>query len=176
MICESELRRLRDMVRRHRVGFWVEPDDVRLEGRVVEVTFQLKLVGMHDGAHSNAVLLCRRCGEVLTTLFEVVDALLPFERRSAAQMNLSYEKRMRYTRASDPQYGVCLGFELRMRRPFEQANDGWAMEFLMALTKLLRELACNQFDGPADAESCIESVAEKPPYKTELQEERAAAS
>ncbi|HJU12152.1 MAG TPA: hypothetical protein VJ728_14810, partial [Candidatus Binataceae bacterium] len=49
-----------------------------------------------------------------------------------------------------PQGGVALAFEVKTRRPFEQANDGWAMEFLQEARRFLFDHGCQQVELPPE--------------------------
>lgn len=152
---------LRNLIRLYRVGFWVRRDRTDIDGRVVEVTFQLELRGTHGHCHgTRAGRPCPSCIRVLTALFEIADALLPIERDSANRIGHNYEKRMQYSRSRNPQQGVALGCEMRTRRPFEQANDGWALEFLEEVRRCLLEQGCRQVEPSFETETQTAPVDE----------------
>lgn len=141
---------LKDLIRLYHVEFWVKPDRTDIQGRTVEVTFQLELSGTHGDCKKNGGVPCRSCMRVLTALFEIADALLTIARDSARRSGRNYEKRMNYSRGCNPQRGVALVFEIKTRRPFEQANDGWAMEFLQEVRRFLLDQGCLQVELPPE--------------------------
>jgi hypothetical protein len=168
---------LRKLVRLYRVAFWVRPDKVDIDGRIVEVTFQLELRGTHDDCRANSDIPCRGCIRVLTALFEIADTLLPIERETVKRMFRNYEKCMHYSRGCSAQGGVALIFEIKTRRPFEQANDGWAMMLLQEIGQRLLEHGCHQVEPPAEAESESAAIRKLDRYRSrELREADFAAT
>ena len=141
---------LRNLIRLYHVEFWVRPDRTDIQGRTVEVTFQLELSATHGGCSGNGGVPCRTCIHVLKALFEIADALLTIARDSARRNGRNYEKRMNCSRGCNPQGGVALAFEVKTRRPFEQANDGWAMEFLQEVRRFLLDHGCQQVELPPE--------------------------
>ena len=139
-------------VQLYQVRFGLRPDKVDIHGRVVEFTFQLELSGTHDDRPGNAESPCRSCIRVLGALLEIADGLMAIVHGTSGQADREYQKRIRYNRACNPQCGVALALEIKTRRPFEQANDGWAMEFVQELTRFLHEHGCNQIEFPKEAE------------------------
>lgn len=144
---------LKNLVQQYNVGFWASPDRVDIDGRVVEVTFQLELRGNHRGCRDRAIGSCRDCMRVLMALFEIADALSPLERVAAQTLGGVCEKCMSYARERNSQGGVSLWFELKSRRPFEQADNGWAMVVLDRMRQFLFHHGCYEIEAPADRES-----------------------
>ena len=141
---------LRNLIRLYHVEFWVRPDRTDIQGRTVEVTFQLELSGTHGHCRGKAGVPCRGCIQLLSALFEIADAMLPIERDSANRSGSNYEKRMHYSGGCNAKRGVALAFEIKTRRPFEQANDGWAMEFLQEVRRFLLNHGCQQVELPSE--------------------------
>lgn len=145
---------LRDSVRLYNAGFRISPGQVEVRGRVVEITFHIQVSGSHEGQRGNANTPCRACVGVLKTLFDIADLLLPFEREALKRIG-KHERYMHYSRESNGQCGISLAIAVKARRPFERADDGWAMEFWREVARLLRSYGCREL--PA-AETAAEAV------------------
>lgn len=143
---------LKYLIQLYHVGFWVKPDRTDIQGRTVEVTFQLELRGTHGHCRVKAGVPCRGCIRVLSALFEIADALLPIERDGANRIGSTYEKRIHYSGGCNAERGVALAFEIKTRRSFEQASNGWAMEFLQEVRQFLTEHGGQQFEPPESRE------------------------
>lgn len=141
----------RDAVRLYNVGFQIAPDRVEIRGHVVEVTFEVELSGSHVGHRADGNAQCPACMRVLNTLFEIADALRPLERAALGRPDQTCERYVRYSRASHEPYRVSLSVVVRTRRSFEQANDGWALEFWRDVARLLSDYGCRERHAATEA-------------------------
>lgn len=135
------------LIRLYQVGFALSPDEVEVDGRVVTVTFRLRLSGRHEGGDGSTRAQCGDCARVLKTLFEIADVLLLLERDALNGIDRNHEKYMRYSSGSSGHARVVLAIEIRAHRPFEQANDGWAMDFWQEVRRLLLARGCREESG-----------------------------
>lgn len=146
-----DLEDMRTLLPQFRIGFWATPEDISVEGRVVEVTFHVWLCGKHR--HSgNEGSPCRSCVRVLRVLLDLADALVPIERERLSTVGRTYERRVRYTQQHELHHGVALAIEMKIHRPFEEARNGWALEFLDQVRTFLLQKGCQEGGSYEEAE------------------------
>lgn len=146
------------VVRNHRVGFRLLPLDIRVVGREVEVGFALELLGTHEPRGRTCTPACRDCRRVLLGLLEVADWVLPLGRNSTDGANKGYEKLTRYVSAGGGQPEVLLLIRIVHRRRFEDANDGWGLQFLEEARHFLLDAGCRQLPSSGSGAQPIEQL------------------
>lgn len=151
---------LRRLVRTYDINFTIQLGDVETRRRVVEASFLLHCVGRHDGNGTCECAPCPACIRVLQTLLGVADAIQPFGHETLPQSRRECEKRIYFASAPGRGREVTLGLELRVRRSFGRATNGWALAFMEDISAALIELGCrNREDAEvADPRSCPRPV------------------
>jgi hypothetical protein len=165
---------LRTSVLAHHVSFNIQLGKIKICRRVVEASFLLNLSAHHDGNGNCCGAPCPACIGVLQSLLGVADAIRPFKYQSLPRTGWNCEQRIHFASAEGRKREVTLGVEIRVRQPFAQATDGWALAFLEDIDAALIELGCRSKEGVGVVESYphLQSVEVGP---TESEEARTSA-
>lgn len=150
---ETETVFLSTLTRQFNVRFSLTPTDVSVAGREVTVGFELQLVGTHPDPSSSVGRSCKQCQRVLMNLMEFADWAVPTRASGFSRQDRGYEKLTRFGAGIGCDGQVSLVVRLLQTRRFEQANDGWAPEFLEQVRRFLLEQGCRQIELPAEAET-----------------------
>lgn len=159
---ETEAVFLSTLARQFNVRFSLTPTDVSVAGREVTVGFELQLVGTHPDP-SSAGRSCKQCQRVLMNLLEFADCTVPT--RANGQQR-PYETLTRFGGGIGCDGQVSLVVHLVQTRRFEQANDGWALEFLEQVRRFLLGQGCRQIEPPAEAETEAASFDDPDPLRS----------
>lgn len=148
---ETDAVFLSTLARRFNVRFSVMPTDVNVAGREVTVGFELQLVGTHPDPSSSNAHSCGECQGVLMGLLEFAEWVVPT--RSGPSRDRGYEKLTSFSTGIGCDGQVSLLVRLVQARRFEQANDGWALEFLGRVRRFLLEQGCRQIEVSTEKET-----------------------
>lgn len=148
---EADAAFLSTLARRFNVRFSLMPTDVNVVGREVTAGFELQLVGTHPDPSSSNARSCSQCQRVLMGLLEFAEWVAP-TRTSGPGRNRGYEKLTSFSSGIGCDGQVSLLVRLVQARRFEQAIDGWALEFLEQVRRFLLEQGCRQIELSAEAE------------------------
>jgi len=165
---------LRTSVLAHHVRFNIHLGKIKFCSRVVEASFLLKLTAHHNGHGNCSGAPCPACICVLQSLLGVADAIRPFERQSLPRTGWNCKQRIHFASAEGHKREVTLGVEIRVRQPYAQATDGWALAFMENIDAALIELGCRSKEGVGVVDSYphLQSVKVGP---TESEEARTSA-
>lgn len=131
--------------RKFNVRFSLTPSDVSVAGRQVTVGFDLYLVGTHVNPMTANAGTCKQCQQVLMAILELADWAVPSRpTRGPSRPENNFGKLTRFSATHGSAGKVSLAIRLFRWRAFEQATDGWAMDFLMKTTKFLLDHGCRQ--------------------------------
>lgn len=156
---ETETVFLSTLTRQFNVRFSLTPTDVSVAGREVTVGFELQLVGTHPDPSSSVGRSCKQCQRVLMNLMEFADWAVPTRATGPSRQDRGYEKLTRFGAGIGCDGQVSLVVRLLQTRRFEQANDGWALEFLEQVRRFLLERGCRQVELLTEAETEAASFA-----------------
>jgi hypothetical protein len=156
----NEFPSLRESVRAYDISFTIQLGEVEIRRRVVEASFLLHFGGRHDGYGNCGGAPCPACIGVLRTLLGVADAIQPVDHQTLPQPRYVREKRIYFASAEGREREVALGLEIRVRRPFGRATNGWALAFMEDMSAALIEEGClNREDAQvADSRSWARPV------------------
>ena len=155
----NESHSLRRSVRAYDISFTIQLGQVEIRRRVVEASFLLHFEGRHDGYANCGGAPCPACIRVLRTLLGVADAIQPFEHQIVPQLRDDCEKRIYFASAQGRERDVALGLEIRIRRPFIRAMNGWAFSFMEDISAALIEHGCRDRE---DAEGTVSRSCLRP--------------
>lgn len=137
----TESLALRDLVRLHQVSFRVEYFGVQVCEGTAQVSFYLSLKGRDEEQGKRGGGRSTDNDRVLRVLLDVADTLPPCE-EAFKQAGYDWEKRVYYTSNQGCDCETTLGLEMKVRRPFAQAAEGWEWKFLRLVTVALGDLGC----------------------------------
>lgn len=149
----DDLLALQKSVRDYDIHFTIELGEVEVHKRRVEASFLLDLRGRHNGISNCLGLPCPSCICVLRALLGVADAIRPFERGILSRPRDSGDKLLHFAAPEGREREVALRVEIRVRRPFAHATNGWALAFMEELTAVLKEFGCQDRKDFVVAES-----------------------
>jgi hypothetical protein len=133
------------LARKFNVRFSLTPSDVSVASRQVTVGFDLYLVGTHVNPKPASAGTCKQCQQVLIALIELADCAVPIRpTKGPSRPENNFGKLTRFSAALGCAGEVSLAVRLFRWRAFEQATDGWPMDFLMKTTKFLLDHGCRQ--------------------------------
>lgn len=150
------------------VRFSLTPINVSVAGREVTGGFELQLVGTHVAPGSSLGRGCKQCYRVLMSLLEFADGALPARTCGHSRRDREHEKLTHFGAGIGCNGQVNLVVRLLQTRRFEQANDGWAWEFLQQVRLFLLDQGCHQIELPLKAESGATSFDEPDRLRTQV--------
>lgn len=149
----NETPSLRSSVRVYDISFTIQLGEVEIRRRVVEASFLVRLAGRHDGYGNCGGAPCPSCISVLRTLLGVADAIQPFEHRTLPQPSFVSEESIYFASAQGREREVALRLEIRVRRPFARATNGWAFAFMEDISAVLTGIGCTNLEDTEVANS-----------------------
>jgi len=157
---DAAMERLREIACRHQVCYEVWPERSVLEGRRIQIGFELQLCGVNsriaeDGGSSHPVPGCSHCLRTYHELRQVAEWILPNEERPSRYEIQSFDHALHVApRKRKSRNEVVLPIHIMHRHDFNRAVDDCEDRCVKEMRQRLHELGIVEglWHEPADKE------------------------
>ena len=143
-VLETDLSRLKELVKRFRVCWEVWPEYIVVEHQKRQIGFVLEICGTHEPGIEHPTPGCEHCQRVFAGLQEISMHIMPREQRPSVYEVQAYDHALRYAPKRRNRADVILALNIRHRTGFERPVDECEVRCLTEMKQRLRELGASE--------------------------------
>ena len=140
----TDIQTLKELAQRYRVRWEVWPAYTMLNGRRLQIGFELELSGTHEPGVEHATPGCEHCRRVFLGLIEIADWILPREKRPSRYDLEPYQRAIHYSQKRGNRPDVSLNIKILHREDGLRAVDACEERCLEEMQRRLRELGASE--------------------------------
>jgi len=137
---QPSIERLQDLIQKHRVCYEVWPAYLMVEGKRVQVGFELELCGTHEHEGDQFEPGCPQCHQTFDDLQQIAEWVKPKKARASRYEIQPFDRALRETPKRGFRPEVVLSMKILHRHGFDQPVDECEEFCLKEMQTKLREL------------------------------------
>jgi hypothetical protein len=145
MFFDEESNRIRELVRRHKVCWEVQPEyHIDREGKKIQIGFELQLTGTHHEPKEPPSPGCPECVKVYSDLLQIAESILPkADRKSRYEISV-FDSSIRYSSRRKFRGEMSLSIRILHKGKFDDSTDDCQVECLEEMEGKLKELGAQK--------------------------------
>lgn len=120
---QEDIKQLKELVLEHQVCYEVWPEYLMVQGKRVQIGFNLELCGTHGHESSHPLPGCPQCQEVFEDLRKMAEWIQPREKRASQYEIQSFDRALHKAPKREFRPEVALTLKILHRQGFDQPVD-----------------------------------------------------